>query len=81
MGICKAGQMHHEPNKIKNNSVIMQISVSNIYELFDKVKKYNGKILNGPSMDKNYGFLFGGFEDIEGNQIWVIENFDSIDFS
>ena len=54
----------------------MQISVSNISELFDKVKKNKGKILNGPSRDKNYGFLFGAFEDIEGNQVWVIENYD-----
>lgn len=80
VGIGKAEKMEHVPNKPKNNSVIMQISVSNIYELFDKVKKNKGKILNGPSRDKNYGFLFGAFEDIEGNQVWVIENYENYDF-
>lgn len=76
VGIGKAEKMGHKPNIPKNNSVILQISVSNIYNLFDKVKKNGGKILYGPSMDKNFGFLYGGFEDIEGNQVWVIENYD-----
>ena len=76
VGIGTAEKSREDDSISRNQSVFMQISVSDIYTLFDKVKSNNGKIINGPTRDKNHGFLFGGFEDIEGNQVWVIENYD-----
>ncbi len=75
IGIAKAEEMGAKPTTPRNNSVIIQLSVSDISELFDKVKNSEGKILFGPSVEKKEGFRYGGLEDIEGNQIWVIEKF------
>jgi len=72
-GFARAKEMGVKPSTPRNNTVIIQLSVSDISELFDKVKKAGGKILFGPSLSKEEGYLYGGLEDIEGNQIWVIE--------
>ena len=76
VGICPAKEMKHTPSTPRNNSVALQISVSDIEDLFTKVKENKGTILAGPSVDKNEGFRFGAFVDIEGNPVWVMENFD-----
>ncbi|MCW3984822.1 MAG: hypothetical protein NWE91_00175 [Candidatus Bathyarchaeota archaeon] len=72
-GFARAKEMGVKPSTPRNNTVIIQLSVNDINELFDKVKKAGGKILFGPSIDEEEGYLYGGLADIEGNQIWVIE--------
>lgn len=72
-GFARAKEMGVKPSTPRNNTVIIQLSVSDINELFHKVKKTGGRILFGPSLSKEQGYLYGGFADIEGNQIWVIE--------
>lgn len=62
-----------KPTSPRNNTVIIQLSVSDINKLFAKVKKTSGKILFGPSLDEKEGYLYGALADIEGNQIWIIE--------
>ena len=62
-----------KPPTPRNNTVIVQLSVSDISKLFAKVKETGGKILFGPSVDKKEGYLYGGIADIEGNQIWIVE--------
>jgi len=76
IGVCPASEMDHVPSHPRNNSTIIQISVSDIRELFGRVKEAGGTILFGPSVDKNEGFSYGAFLDPEGNQVWVMENFD-----
>ena len=71
-GFARAKEMGVKPSTPRNNTVIIQLSVSDINELFSKVKKTGGKILFGPSLSEE-GYLYGGLADIEGNQIWVIE--------
>lgn len=73
IGLTPAIEVEHTPNKIRNNSAVLQIQVSDIHSLFKNVKEKGGKILFGPSADEKYGFLYGAFADIEGNQVWVIE--------
>jgi len=76
VGICPAKEMNHTPTTPRNNSVVLQISVDDIEELFAQVKESEGTIIFGPAVDKNEGFRFGAFADIEGNPVWVMENFD-----
>ncbi len=76
VGIAKADEMGVKPSTPRNNTVIIQFSMSDINKLFDKVRKTGGKILFGPSLDEKGRYLYGGFTDIEGNQIWVVEKKD-----
>ena len=72
VGIAKTEEMGVIPTKPRNNTVIIQIEVSDIQELFARVSD-SGKVLFGPSKDKDGAFIYGGLADPEGNQIWVVE--------
>jgi len=74
ISIADAREMGVIPSEPRNNSLIIQLSLSNINEAFERIKNNGGKILFGPSFDKKWGFYYGGFNDIEGNQVWAIEN-------
>lgn len=74
VGIAIAHEMGVKPTSPRNNTVIIQLSVSDINKLFARVKKMGGKILFGPSLDEKEGYLYGGLADIEGNQIWIVED-------
>ena len=76
VGICPASEMNHTPASPRNNSTLLQISTDDIHTLFSSVQEHGGTILFGPSVDKNDGFTYGSFSDIEGNPVWVMENFD-----
>ncbi len=73
IGIAKANEMGVKPTKPRNNAVLIQLSVTDVNQLFTKVKETGGKILFGPSIDSKEGYLYGGLADIEGNQIWIVE--------
>jgi len=73
VGIASAREIGVEPYTPRNNTVIIQLVVSDINLLFAKVKESGGKIRFGPSIDDKEGYLYGGFIDIEGNQIWAVE--------
>jgi predicted enzyme related to lactoylglutathione lyase len=72
-GIAIAREMGVKPSAPRNNTAIIQFSVSDIRGLFERVCETGGKILFGPSIDEKEGYLYGGLLDIEGNQIWVVE--------
>jgi predicted enzyme related to lactoylglutathione lyase len=74
VGIADAREMGVEPPEKKANTVICQIAVSNIRELFARVQEQGGRILFGPKLDEAGGDWYGGFLDIEDNQIWVTED-------
>ena len=71
LSIAIAEEMSVTPSSETNNTLIPQFLVNDITSLFKKVDSNGGKILFGP---KGQGALYGGFLDIEGNQIWVTED-------
>lgn len=76
LGIANTKEMGVIPTKPRNNSVIVQIKVSNIHELFDRIKG-TGKVLFGPTEDKDEDIVYGGIADPEGNQVWLVERVDN----
>lgn len=74
IAIADTKEMGVTPTEPRNNSLIVQLSLSDIDEAFEKIENNGGKILFGPLYDENWNFYYGGFRDIEGNQIWVIED-------
>ncbi|NNC95694.1 MAG: hypothetical protein HKN92_09040 [Chitinophagales bacterium] len=73
VGITPAKEINHQPENPRNNSTILQVEVSDIQELFKNVVDNGGKVIFGPSLEEQHKFYYGGVTDIEGNQIWIIE--------
>lgn len=73
VGITPAKEMEHVPTKPRNNSAIMQLSVSDIKATFKQIEEQGGSILFGPTFEERNKFYFGGATDTEGNQIWFIQ--------
>ena len=55
------------------NTVILQIATNDLKKLFKKIKNNGGSILFGPSYDEGDKYWYGSVTDIEGNEIWVID--------
>ena len=55
------------------NTVILQIATNDLEILFKKVKNNGGSILFGPLYDEGDKYWYGSVTDIEGNEIWVID--------
>ena len=55
------------------NTVILQIATNDLKILFNKIKNNGGSILFGPSYDIGDKYWYGSIADIEGNEIWVID--------
>lgn len=77
VGLTPAKEMKHQPNKPRNNSALLQIGVKDIETLFEKVKANNGKVLFGPNLEEKSNFKYGAIADLEGNEIWVIEEMNT----
>jgi len=73
VGLTPAKEMKHQPAKPRNNSTLLQITVKEMETLFKKVKANSGTVLFGPSLEEKHNFKYGAITDLEGNQIWVIE--------
>gem|GEM_PF-1299849 len=73
VGIAIAKEMEHVPTNPRNNTSIMQLSVSDINATFNQIKAHGGKVLFGPSYEEQNKFYYGGVTDIEGNQIWFTQ--------
>ena len=71
LGISVAEEMGVIPSGETNNTLVPQFLINDISSLFKKIEDNGGKILFGP---KGQDALYGGFLDIEGNQIWVTED-------
>lgn len=74
LGIADAKEMGVTPREPRENTVIVQLVVSDIFSLFAEIEKRGGTVLFGPKTDEASDDYYGGFLDIEGNQIWVSEN-------
>ena len=73
LGIADAKEMGVAPENRKNNSVVLQFQVPDVQKLFDYLEEKGGGVTFGPSFDKKDEFYFGGFEDLEGNPFWVVD--------
>lgn len=74
IAIADAKEMGVNPDIVKNNTAIPQLAVSDVSALLKSAENNSGKILFGPAYDEIGKFYYGGFKDIEGNQIWIIED-------
>jgi predicted enzyme related to lactoylglutathione lyase len=73
IGIGDAKEMGVKPVDRGCNTVLMQIEVDDVKVLFEHLAEAGGTKLFGPSFDEKGSFWFGGFADIEGNPIWVVD--------
>ncbi len=73
IGIALASEMGVEPSDRSKNTVLMQFEVDDLKEFFEHLKSAGGTVTFGPSFDEKGGFWYGGFNDPEGNPIWVVD--------
>ncbi|MCP4231639.1 MAG: hypothetical protein GY771_16025 [bacterium] len=71
VGLADTEEMGVKPTIPRNNSVVVQVEVSDIAGCLKRVDIYGGEILFGPSEEGE--LVYGGVADPEGNQIWVVE--------
>jgi len=73
IALTSAEQMGVMPHKLRQNTVIAQFVVSDVTECLERVRMHGGKVLFGPSFDETGNFHYGGFADIEGNHMWIVQ--------
>jgi predicted enzyme related to lactoylglutathione lyase len=74
IAIADAKEMGANPDAVKNNTAIPQLAVSDVSAGLESAANNGGKVLFGPSYDEKGKFYYGGFKDIEDNQIWIVED-------
>ena len=73
IGIASAAEMEVEPIDRSKNTVILQLEVDDLAEFFAHLTEAGGTVTFGPSFEKKNEFWFGGFNDPEGNPVWVVD--------
>ena len=74
IGIADMEQMGNENySKRIMNTVILQICTNDLKKIFKRIKNNGGSVLFGPSYDEGDKYWYGSVTDIEGNEIWVID--------
>jgi predicted enzyme related to lactoylglutathione lyase len=74
LGIGSAQEMGIVPEDRSRNTVVLQLEVADVAAFFLDVEKAGGRIVGGPTEDKDAGFSFGSFADPEGNPFWVVDS-------
>jgi len=72
-GIADAREMGIEPGDRKRATVMPQLNVDDVKAFLAQVKERGGTVPFGPSYDEDLDLWFGGFADIEGNPVWVVQ--------
>jgi predicted enzyme related to lactoylglutathione lyase len=72
-GIASAEEMGVDPPRPRRNAVVAQLRVSDAAAVLVRVKERGGKVPFGPTHDENGKYTYGGFEDLEGNLVWVFQ--------
>ena len=72
VGIASAKEMGVRPSTPRTNAVMPQLQVEDAKVFLEDLKARGGTVVFGPSFDADEKFWFGGFEDVEGNPIWVV---------
>ncbi|GEM_PF-423810 len=73
IGFAPAKQMGVKLPRKRSNAVILHLISKDVRALLRDVKKCGARIAFGPSLNKEDGYWYGAFEDLEGNPIWVID--------
>ena len=73
LGIADSKEMGVFPSERKNNTVVLQFEVKNVSKFSEYLKEKGSNITFGPSYDKKDGFWYGGFNDLEGNPYWIVD--------
>ncbi len=72
IGIAPASEVGVTPGDRANNTVLLQVGVPDVRAFFDRLQEAGGTVTFGPSFDESGQFWYGGFADLEGNPIWVV---------
>ena len=73
IGIAPAQDVDVQPSNRAANTTLLQVEVDDVKALFQHLKDSGSTVTFGPDFDENGSFWFGGFEDLEGNPIWVVD--------
>ncbi len=73
IGIASAEEMGVKPTDRSKNTVLLQFEVDDVKAFFEHLKQSGGVITFGPSHSEKDDFWYGGFNDPEGNPIWVVD--------
>jgi predicted enzyme related to lactoylglutathione lyase len=73
VGIASAEEMNVTPRDRKSATVVAQLNVEDVKAFLARVREHGADVPFGPSHDEDGDFWFGGFADIEGNPVWVVE--------
>lgn len=73
VGIAQAAEVGVVPKDRASNTVLLQIEVADVQLLFERLQEFGDFVTFGPSYDESGRFWFGGFADLEGNPIWVVD--------
>ncbi len=73
IGIAPAAEIGVVPRDRASNTVLIQIEVRDVRLLFEQLREAGGDITFGPFFDESGKFWYGGFSDLEGNPIWVVD--------
>jgi predicted enzyme related to lactoylglutathione lyase len=73
IGIAPAAEMGVALGDPANNAVLLQVGVPDVRVFFEHLREAGGDTTFGPSFDEAGQFWYGGFTDLEGNPIWVVD--------
>jgi len=73
IGIAPVDETGVTPGDRRKNTVLLQVEVPDVKRFFEHLRLHGALITFGPSYDEAGDFWFGGFEDPEGNPIWVVD--------
>ena len=72
VGIADAREMDATLPTPRANAVIVQLRVADVRGFLARIQGRGAKVSFGPSFEEGEGFWYGGFEDGEGNAVWVV---------
>lgn len=73
IGLAPAAQMGAKLPRKRANAVILHLVSKDVRGLMRKVKACGARIRFGPNYNEEEKYWYGAFDDIEGNQIWVLD--------
>lgn len=73
IGIGSAAEMGVAAPPRNQNTVLLQFEVDDVPAFFTHLETKGSVVSFGPSFDPKGQFWFGGFTDLEGNPIWVVD--------
>ena len=71
IGLTKASELKKKVNTKRDSYAIPQFYVGDMKLVMERATSTGGSVIYGPEEDD--GFLYGTITDMEGNEIWIIE--------